>query len=190
MTINEPFFNYCQKQDSSTGLELQAGEVLAPLFVQDYYMSSKDMGLLRGTFRKCYIIGIPILTAFVPVLEEEYDSTVYWYNSTVNDYLKQFRKPSKNAPEFVSWESFTEKQDLAIEDVFFENFLLVEQLDYLKKQLSLPNPEMADIFSWLLQGVDKKDIYERLGVKKSAGYKKINRTIDKAYALYLEMNQE
>ncbi len=189
MTINEPFFQFCQKQDSSTGFEPQVGEVLAPLFVQDYYMSSKDMGLLRGTFRKCYIIGIPILTAFVPVLEEEYESTVYWYNSTVNDYLNQFRKPSNNAPEFVSWESFTEKQDLALEDEEIEKFLLVEQFDYLKKQLSTTNPEEADIVSWLFEGVAKKDIYARLGLQKSAGYKKINQTIDKAYSLYCSMNQ-
>ncbi|MCK1226930.1 hypothetical protein [Streptococcus uberis] len=87
MPINVNFFNYCQNQSSSTGVEPSKGEVLAPMFVQNYYMSSSESGLIRGTFRQCRIMGIPILTAFVPVAEEEYEQMVWWYNNSVNDYL-------------------------------------------------------------------------------------------------------
>lgn len=50
MPINVNFFNYYQTQSSSTGVEPSKGEVLAPMFVQDYYMSSEYSGLIRGTF--------------------------------------------------------------------------------------------------------------------------------------------
>lgn len=105
MPINVNFFNYCQTQSSSTGVEPSKGEVLAPMFVQDYYMSSEYSGLIRGTFRQCRIMSIPILTAFVPVAEEEYEQMVWWYNNSVNDYLKDFRKPKKNTLEVSSGKS-------------------------------------------------------------------------------------
>lgn len=69
-------------------------------------MDSRHSGLLRGTFRQCRIMGIPILAAFVPVAEEDYEQMVWWYNNSVNDYLKDYRKPNKNAPKISSWEAF------------------------------------------------------------------------------------
>ena len=189
MTIHVNFFNYCQTQTSSTGVEPSEGEVLAPMFVQDYYMSLCHSGLLRGTFRQCRFIGIPILTAFVPVSEEEYEQTVWWYNNSVNDYLKQFRKPNKNALEISSWEAFTEKHDLAITDEGIELYLATEQFDFLKAKLAEANLQSLEILEMLFEGYDNKEIFEKLGVKKSAGYKKINNVQKEVLKLYKELNK-
>lgn len=189
MPINVNFFNYCQAQSSSTGVEPLEGEVLAPMFVQGYYMSSNHSGLIRGTFRQCRIMGIPILTAFVPVAEEEYEKMVKWYNSSVNDYLKDFRKPKKNAPEISSWEAFTEKQDLAISDEGIELYLVMDQLEFLKDKLAETNFDARVILDMLFEGYENKEIFEILGVKKSAGYKKVNKTQKEGLDLYKELNK-
>ncbi|WP_164683127.1 hypothetical protein [Streptococcus hyointestinalis] len=189
MPINVNFFNYCQAQSSSTGVEPLEGEVLAPMFVQGYYMSSSYSGLIRGTFRQCRIMGIPILTAFVPVAEEEYEQMVWWYNNSVNDYLKDFRKPNKNAPEISSWEAFTEKQDLVIADEGIELYLAMEQFDYLKTILAESNYQAPEILEMLLEGYEYKEIFEKLGVKKSAGYKKVNKVQKDGLELYKELNK-
>lgn len=189
MAINVNFFNYCQSQTSSTGVEPTEGEVLAPMFVQAYYMSSSQSGLIRGTLRQCRIMGIPILTAFVPVSEDEYEQTVWWYNNSVNDYLKKFRKPSKNALEISSWEAFTEKQDLAIADEGIELYLAMEQFDYLKTILAESNYQAPEILEMLLEGYEYKEIFEKLGVKKSAGYKKVNKVQKDGLELHKELNK-
>ncbi|HEL1556115.1 TPA: hypothetical protein TXJ05_000258 [Streptococcus suis] len=189
MPINEKFFNYCQAQSSSTGVHPTEGEVLAPMFVQDYYMTSRHSGLLRGTFRQCRIMGIPILTAFVPVAEEEYEQMVWWYNNSVNDYLKDFRKPSKNAPKVSSWEAFTEKKDLPIIDDDIELYLFMDQLDFLKEKLSESNFQASEILEMLFDGYDNKEIFEKLGVQKSAGYKKVKNTQKEGLELYKELNK-
>lgn len=189
MTINVNFLNYCQTQSSSTGVEPLEGEVLAPMFVQGYYMSSSYSGLIRGTFRQCRIMGIPILTAFVPVAEEEYEQMVKWYNSSVNDYLKDFRKPNKNALEVSSWEAFTEKQDLAIADEGIELYLVMDQFEFLKDKLAETNFDAREILDMLFEGYENKEIFEILGVKKSAGYKKVNKTQKEGLELYKELNK-
>ncbi|HFU4000214.1 TPA: hypothetical protein ACGO3D_000301 [Streptococcus suis] len=189
MAINVNFFTYCQSQTSSTGVEPTEGEVLAPMFVQAYYMSSSQSGLIRGTLRQCRIMGIPILTAFVPVSEDEYEQTVWWYNNSVNDYLKQFRKPSKNALEISSWEAFTEKQDLAIADEGIELYLVMDQFEFLKDKLAKTNFDARVILDMLFEGYDNKEIFEILGVKKSAGYKKVNKTQKEGLDLYKELNK-
>lgn len=189
MPINVNFFNYCQTQSSSTGVEPSKGEVLAPMFVQDYYMSSEYSGLIRGTFRQCRIMCIPILTAFVPVAEEEYEQMVWWYNNSVNDYLKDFRKPKKNTLEVSSWEVFTEKQDLAIADEGIELYLVMDQLDFLKAKLAATNFQAPEILDMLFEGYENKEIFEYLGVKKSAGYKKVNNAQKEGLKLYKELNK-
>ena len=189
MTTNVNFFNYCQAQSSSTGVVPTEGEVLAPMFVQDYYMSSCYSGLLRGTFRQCRIMGIPILTAFVPVAEEDYEQMVWWYNNSVNDYLKDYRKPSKNAPKVSSWEAFTEKQDLQIIDEGIELYLFMEQFEFLKAKLAKSNFQAPDILEMLFDGYEIKEIFEKLGVQKSAGYKKVNNTKKEGIELYKELNK-
>lgn len=188
MTINVNFFNYCQKQSSSTGVEPQEGEVLAPMFIQDYNMTQNHSGLLRGTFRQCRIIGIKILTAFVPVLEVEYEQMVWWYNNSVNDYLKDFRKPNKNMLQVCSWEAFTEKQDLPINDEGIEIYLFIDQLDFLKNKLAESHFQAPEILEMLLEGYENKEIFEKLGVKKSAGYKKLNTVQKQGLELYKELN--
>ena len=189
MPINVNFFNYCQAQSSSTGVEPLEGEVLAPMFVQGYYMSSSYSGLIRGTFRQCRIMGIPILTAFVPVAEEVYEQMVKWYNSSVNDYLKDFRKPRKNTLEVTSWEALTEKQDLAIADEAIELYLVMDQYEFLKDKLAKTNFDARVILDMLFEGYENKEIFEILGVKKSAGYKKVNKTQKEGLDLYKELNK-
>lgn len=189
MTINVNFFNYCQAQSSSTGVHPTEGEVLAPMFVQDYYMTSRHSGLLRGTFRQCRIMGIPILTAFVPVAKEEYEQMVWWYNNSVNDYLKDFRKPSKNAPKISSWEAFTEKQDLPVIDDGIELYLFMDQFEFLKLKLAESNFQAPEILEMLFDGYENKEIFEKLGVQKSAGYKKVNNTKKEGIELYKELNK-
>ncbi|HEL2361513.1 TPA: hypothetical protein TZR59_001681 [Streptococcus suis] len=189
MPINEKFFNYCQAQSSSTGVHPTEGEVLAPMFVQDYYMTSHHSGLLRGTFRQCRIMGIPILTAFVPVAEEEYEQMVWWYNNSVNDYLKDFRKSSKNVPKVSSWEAFTEKQDLPVIDDGIEFYLFMDQFEFLKSKLAESNFQAPEILEMLFKGYENKEIFEKLGVQKSAGYKKVNNTKKEGIELYKELNK-
>lgn len=189
MAINVNFFNYCQTQASSTGVEPLQGEVLAPMFVQGYYMPSSQSGLIRGTLRQCRIMGIPILTAFVPVSEDKYEQMVWWYNNSVNDYLKQFRKPNKNSLDISSWEAFTEKQDLAIADEGIELYLAMEQFDFLKSILAESNYQAPEILEMLLEGYEYKEIFEKLGVKKSAGYKKVNKVQKEGLELYQEVNK-
>lgn len=189
MTINVNFFNYCQTQSSSTGVEPLEGEVLAPMFVQGYYMSSSYSGLIRGTFRQCRIMGIPILTAFVPVSEVEYEQIVKWYNSSVNDYLKDFRKPKKNALEVSSWEALTEKQDLAIPDEGIELYLVMDQFEFLKDKLAETNFDARKILDMLFEGYEKKEIFKHFGVEKSAGYKKIKKIQREGLDLYKELNK-
>lgn len=181
MPINVNFFNYCQTQSSSTGVEPSKGEVLAPMFVQDYYMSSEYSGLIRGTFRQCRIMSIPILTAFVPVAEEEYEQMVWWYNNSVNDYLKDFRKPKKNTSEI--------EKDLAIADEGIELYLVMDQLDFLKAKLAATNFQAPEILDMLFEGYENKEIFEYLGVKKSAGYKKVNNAQKEGLKLYKELNK-
>ncbi|MBO4125907.1 hypothetical protein [Streptococcus suis] len=189
MTINVNFFNYCQAQSSSTGVHPTESEVLAPMFVQDYYMTSHHSGLLRGTFRQCRIMGISILTAFVPVAEEEYEQMVWWYNNSVNDYLKDFRKPIKNAPKISSWEAFTEKQDLPVIDDGIEIYLFMDQFEFLKSKLAESNFQAPEILEMLFDGYENKEIFEKLGVQKSAGYKKVNNTKKEGFELYKELNK-
>lgn len=189
MTININFFNYCQTQSSSTGVHPTEGEVLAPMFVQDYYMTSRHSGLLRGTLRQCRIMGIPILTAFVPVAKEDYEQMVWWYNNSVNDYLKDFRKPSKNAPKISSWEAFTEKQDLPVIDDGIELYLFMDQFEFLKSKLAESNFQAPEILEMLFDGYENKEIFEKLGVQKSAGYKKVNNTKKEGFELYKELNK-
>ena len=152
-------------------------------------MSSCYSGLLRGTFRQCRIMGIPILTAFVPVAEEDYEQMVWWYNNSVNDYLKDYRKPSKNAPKVSSWEAFTEKQDLQIIDEGIELYLFMEQFEFLKAKLAKSNFQAPDILEMLFDGYEIKEIFEKLGVQKSAGYKKVNNTKKEGIELYKELNK-
>ncbi|HEM5202313.1 TPA: hypothetical protein U1323_000772 [Streptococcus suis] len=189
MTINVNFFNYCQAQSSSTGVHPTESEVLAPMFVQDYYMTSHHSGLLLGTLRQCRIMGIPILTAFVPVAEEEYEQMVWWYNNSVNDYLKDFRKPSKNALKISSWEAFTEKQDLPVIDDGIELYLFMDQFEFLKSKLAESNFQAPEILEMLFKGYENKEIFEKLGVQKSAGYKKVNYTKKEGIELYKELNK-
>ncbi len=152
-------------------------------------MSSRYSGLLRGTFRQCRIMGIPILTAFVPVAEEDYEQMVWWYNNSVNDYLKDYRKPSKNAPKVSSWEAFTEKQDLQIIDEGIELYLFMEQFEFLKAKLAKSNFQAPDILEMLFDGYEIKEIFEKLGVQKSAGYKKVKNTKKEGFELYKELNK-
>lgn len=152
-------------------------------------MSSRYSGLLRGTFRQCRIMGIPILTAFVPVAEEDYEQMVWWYNNSVNDYLKDYRKPSKNAPKVSSWEAFTEKQDLPIIDEGIELYLFMEQFEFLKAKLAKSNFQAPDILEMLFDGYEIKEIFEKLGVQKSAGYKKVNKAQKEGLDLYKELNK-
>ncbi|NQM38816.1 hypothetical protein HO409_07960 [Streptococcus suis] len=189
MPINEKFFNYCQAQSSSTGVHPTESEVLAPMFVQDYYMTSHHSGLLRGTLRQCRIMGIPILTAFVPVAKGDYEQMVWWYNNSVNDYLKDFRKPRKNAPKISSWEAFTEKQDLPVIDDGIELYLFMDQFEFLKSKLAESNFQAPEILEMLFDGYENKEIFEKLGVQKSAGYKKINNTKKEGVELYKELNK-
>ncbi|HEM6113118.1 TPA: hypothetical protein U2B98_002104 [Streptococcus suis] len=189
MTINVNFFNYCQAQSSSTGVHPTESEVLAPMFVQDYYMTSHHSGLLRGTFRQCRIMGISILTAFVPVAEEDYEQMVWWYNNSVNDYLKDFRKLSKNAPKISSWEAFTEKQDLPVIDDGIELYLFMDQFEFLKAKLAESNFQAPEILEMLFDGYENKEIFEKLGVQKSAGYKKVKNTKKEGFELYKELNK-
>lgn len=152
-------------------------------------MSSRYSGLLRGTFRQCRIMGIPILTAFVPVAEEDYEQMVWWYNNSVNDYLKDYRKPSKNAPKVSSWEAFTEKQDLPIIDEGIELYLFMEQFEFLKAKLAKSNFQAPDILEMLFDGYEIKEIFEKLRVQKSAGYKKVKNTKKEGFELYKELNK-
>ncbi len=152
-------------------------------------MTSHHSGLLRGTFRQCRIMGIPILTAFVPVAEEEYEQMVWWYNNSVNDYLKDFRKPSENAPKISSWEAFTEKQDLPVIDDGIELYLFMDQFEFLKSKLAESNLQAPEILEMLFKGYENKEIFEKLGVQKSAGYKKVNNTKKEGIELYKELNK-
>lgn len=152
-------------------------------------MTSHHSGLLRGTFRQCRIMGIPILTAFVPVAEEEYEQLVWWYNNSVNDYLKDFRKPSKNAPKISSWEAFTEKQDLPVIDDGIELYLFMDQFEFLKSKLAESNFQAPEILEMLFKGYENKEIFEKLGVQKSAGYNKVNNTKKEGIELYKALNK-
>lgn len=152
-------------------------------------MTSHHSGLLRGTFRQCRIMGIPIFTAFVPVAEEEYEQMVWWYNNSVNDYLKDFRKPSKNTPKISSWEAFTEKQDLPVIDDGIELYLFMDQFEFLKSKLADSNFQAPEILEMLFKGYENKEIFEKLGVQKSAGYKKVNKTKKEGIELYKELNK-
>lgn len=152
-------------------------------------MTSRHSGLLRGTFRQCRIMGISILTAFVPVAEEDYEQMVWWYNNSVNDYLKDFRKPSKNAPKVSSWEAFTEKQDLPVFDDGIELYLFMDQFEFLKSKLADSNFQAPEILEMLFKGYENKEIFEKLGVQKSAGYKKVNKTKKEGIELYKELNK-
>ncbi|HEM3030228.1 hypothetical protein MKN50_06105 [Streptococcus suis] len=188
MTINVNFFNYCQSQLSSTGVEPQEGEVLAPMFVQGYSNPSETSGLIRSTFRQFRIMGISILTAFVPVMEEEYEQTVWWFNNSVNDYLKPYRKLGNDAIEVSSWEALTEKRDYQTDDEGVEWFLLMEQFEFLKNKLSDSRYQTPLILEMLFEGYDNKEIFEKLGVKKSAGYKKVTNAQNEGLKLYKELN--
>lgn len=189
MIINVKFFNYCQSQLSSTGVELREGEVLAPMFVQGYSTSSDTSGLIRSTFRQFRIMGISILIVFVPVLEEEYEQTVWWFNNSVNDYLKPYRKLGADAIEVTSWEELTEKRDYQTDDEGLEWFLLMEQFEFLKNKLSDSRYQTPLILEMLFEGYESKEIFEKFGVQKSAGYKKIANALAEGYDTYLELNQ-
>lgn len=114
---------------------------------------------------------------------------VWWYNNSVNDYLKDFRKPKKNTLEVSSWEAFTEKQDLAIADEGIELYLVMDQLDFLKAKLAATNFQVPEILDMLFEGYENKEIFEYLGVKKSAGYKKVNNAQKEGLKLYKELNK-
>lgn len=182
MTINAPFFNYCQSQKSSIGVEPQLGEVLAPMFVQG---ETELLGLDKGTLKTLRIIGVPILTAFIPVQKEEYETTVYWYNNSVNDYLKPFREGDTTV---YSLDSIVEKRDFGIDDEGIEDYLLVEQLDYLKNIIVDSDKDAVLILDMLFQGFKKKDIIAKLGLQKSAGYAKVNKVTAKLEELYNEQD--
>lgn len=116
-------------------------------------------------------------------------TSCYRYNNSVNDYLKDFRKPKKNTLEVSSWEAFTEKQDLAIADEGIELYLVMDQLDFLKAKLAATNFQAPEILDMLFEGYENKEIFEYLGVKKSAGYKKVNNAQKEGLKLYKELNK-
>ena len=186
---------FCGKQACSIPCELDVNQVLAPMLVWNYQMIL-DLQLKKETLKYLKYGGVLVQVAFVPVEESKLELAIQCYYHDVNEYLKDYRKDKrKNQVSILSLEELTEVEtDEGVacfdfpegEAPSYEEYLLNEELKAFLLQLDKKDHRFGMIIEMLSNGYTKNEIIANLDLKKSQGYKLINKALETLEVFYKE----
>lgn len=186
---------FCEKQTCSISYELEDNQVLAPMLVWNYQMIL-DLQLKKKTLKYLRYGGVLVQVAFIPVEETELELAIQCYYHDVNEYLKDYRKDMRKHRIIVlSLEKLTEVEtdegvayfDFPEEDTpAYEEFLMNEELKAFLWELDKKDHRFGVIVEMLSNGYTKNEIIASLDLKKSQGYKLINKALEALEVFYKE----
>ena len=162
------------KQDknwkSYDGREIEEGQVLVPMLVDDAY--ARSIGADMGNLRTWTTAGVKYLVMFAPVdLEME---KICWksFYADLNELLDETLGPARRGRNVVSLDALMEENRLPGEQVSSAESIAMEEilLDELIAAVGKMNPMFGEVVRLGYQGMDRKEIVAALPVKKSQGY--------------------
>ena len=186
MTTYAKLRQFCEKQTSSIELEPAVNQVLAPMLVWDYQMIL-DLQLKRETLKYFRYGQLNVQVAFIPVDLSELEVAIRCFYRDVNEYLEPYRKDKrKHQLSFVSLEGLTEVEtDEGVAHLEFpeegisdyDEYLINEEFKSFIRELDKQDARFGMILEMLHHGHTKTEIIESLDLKKSQGYKLIQKAL-------------
>lgn len=195
MVEKNEFYRDFSNRIPFNGVACREDEVLAPVVVDDDYRDYlKELGLNWSNVETWHFPhskeGVPV--AFIPVKQDEFESTMKYFNGQVDRFLKRFTKTKWDELESIDEmleaasdddrkgfdpTGTTANEDSAFLDMIFK--MLIEELNDLDENY-------GRIIELLADGYDKGEILDivDLGKGKTQGYAFISKTQKLAKELY------
>lgn len=201
MTIKD---NQCQNEykkhdfsneKSYNDIPCQEGELLAPMVVRDNAMV-KSFQMNPDNFKTWRFMGHPVRVAFIPVAQDQFETTMRIFNQDVKEYLSRHTKSNL---ETISLEKCLEDMDAeggsgvdpTRTESEVETLMLFETLEELIEEVYRKDQRKELILKAIYEDMDisKQDIIKRLGLAKTRGYELIKEAHELARETYLELNR-
>jgi len=165
---------------SYDGYEVCEGEILVPQLVDPDYAWS--IGAVMENLRTWTVAGVRFIVMFVPVPVDMAGECWKAFYSAVNELLDDRLGPARRGRQTVSLDALLEKDYLPADAVPSSESIVMEGilLDEMISALGMKNPLYADVIRLGYRGLDRKEVVDRLPVRKSRRYDLYRRCMEEA----------